>query len=74
MEQHKRTICKTVTWRGLGACFTIALVYLYSGSIKESFAVGFLVELVKMGLYYMHERIWNRSSFGRPKQQPEYQI
>ena len=73
MEQHKRTLCKTLTWRGLGALFTFMLVYLYSGSIKESFAVGLTVEAVKMGIYYLHERIWNRSSFGRQKP-PEYQI
>ncbi|MFH1783149.1 MAG: DUF2061 domain-containing protein [Candidatus Omnitrophota bacterium] len=73
MEQHKRTACKTITWRGLGACFTILLVYFYSGSVKESLTVGFLVEVIKMGLYYLHERVWNKSSFGRAKH-PEYQI
>ncbi len=73
MEHHKRTICKTLTWRGFGACFTVILIYLYSGDIGESLAVGFLMELVKMGIYYLHERVWNRVSFGRSKP-PEYQI
>lgn len=73
MEHHKRTICKTLTWRVCGAFFTIVLIYLYSGDIRESFAVGSLVELTKMGIYYLHERIWNRFSFGRAKP-PEYQI
>ena len=73
MDQHKRTLCKTITWRGTGAFFTVVLVYFYSGSVKESLAVGAVVELVKMALYYLHERFWNRISFGRHKQ-PEYHI
>ncbi|MFH1868607.1 MAG: DUF2061 domain-containing protein [Candidatus Omnitrophota bacterium] len=73
MEGHKRTIFKTITWRGCGAFFTIMLVYLYSGDVRESFTVGFVVEIIKMGIYYLHERIWNRIHFGRVKR-PDYQI
>jgi len=73
VEHPKRTIVKTITWRGCGAIFTIILIYFYSGDVGESLAVGISLEVVKMVIYYLHERIWNRIRFGR-KPMPEYQI
>ncbi len=73
MEQHKRTLVKTITWRLIALFVTIVVVYIYSGDIKGSLAIGFSANIIKMALYYVHERVWNRISFGRIKR-PEYQI
>ena len=73
MEQPKRTLIKTITWRIIALTTTIAVVYLYSGDAKESLVVGFSANALKMFFYYAHERIWNRIDFGRIKS-PEYQI
>jgi len=73
MEQHKRTLIKTITWRLIALAVTIIVVYAYSGDIKESLAVGFTANIIKMFIYYVHERVWNRVHFGRVKG-PEYQI
>jgi len=40
MEQHKRTLVKTVTWRMVALSTTIVVVYAYSGDAKESLVVG----------------------------------
>lgn len=73
MEHPKRTLIKTITWRFFGMLGTIVLVYFYSRNIKESLAVGIIVDGFKMLLYYIHERIWNRLKFGRVLP-PDYQI
>jgi len=73
MEQHKRTVVKTITWRVIALIATIAVVYAYSGDVKESLVIGLGANFLKMFLYYAHERLWNRVRFGRIKS-PEYQI
>lgn len=73
MEQKKRTLVKTLTWRVIALITTIIVVYLYSGDIHESLVIGIAANGLKMVLYYIHERIWNKIGFGRIKSS-EYQI
>ncbi len=73
MEHIKRTLLKTISWRMIALLTTIIVVYIYTGKVKESLAVGFSANLLKMFLYYIHERLWNKVRYGRLKP-PEYQI
>ena len=73
MEHPKRSLIKTITWRIIALLVTIIVVYDYSGDIKESLVVGISANVIKIFLYYIHERIWNRVKFGRMKA-PDYQI
>ncbi len=73
MENHKRTLLKTLTWRIIALVTTIVVVYIYSGDAKESLVVGLAANFLKMILYYGHERFWNNISYGRIKN-PEYNI
>ena len=73
IDHPKRTLAKTLTWRLIAFVTTIVVVYLYSKDVKESITIGLVANLLKMGFYYFHERVWNRSSFGRVKE-PEYSI
>jgi len=73
MEQHRRTLVKTITWRVVALTTTIIVVYAYSGDVKGSLVIGVGANFIKMFLYYVHERMWNRVRFGRDKS-PEYQI
>ena len=73
MDQPKRTLAKTLTWRVIALLTTMAVVYLYTGSAKDSVIVGVVANFLKMFFYYVHERVWNRLSFGR-KKPLEYEI
>jgi len=73
MEHPKRSLVKSLTWRIVAVVTTIVAIYLYSGDLKESLIVGLSANAVKIFLYYLHERIWNRVHYGRLKP-PEYQI
>lgn len=73
MEHPKRSALKAVTWRIIAFVVTIIAVYIYSKDIKGALVIGVSANFVKIFLYYIHERIWNRVKFGRVKN-PEYQI
>ena len=73
MEHPRRSLLKALTWRIIAFLVTIIAIYIYSGDIKEALIVGTGANLIKIFLYYIHERIWNRIKFGRVKI-PEYQI
>lgn len=67
MDRHRRTIVKTITWRFCAIVITWIIVYLYNKDIKESTIIAFSANIIKTLLYYIHERIWNRFSFGKQK-------
>ena len=73
MEQKRRTLVKTLTWRVIAFVTTMVVVYAYSRDAKESIVVSVVANFLKMFFYYVHERTWNRVNFGRVKP-PEYQI
>jgi len=73
MESNYRSLFKAVSYRVLGSAATAAIVFLLSGKPLLSLGTGALDMVTKIGLYYLHERIWERISFGRPKP-PEYEI
>jgi len=73
MESNTRSLAKAVSYRLLGSATTALIVLLWTGKPGISIGAGVLDMLAKIGLYFLHERIWNHISFGRPKP-PEYEI
>lgn len=73
METHARSIAKAISYRILGSMTTGLIFYLYTGNLKNSAGAGMLDMVSKLGLYFLHERVWNRIPIGRPKP-PEYEI
>ncbi|MBU0547272.1 MAG: DUF2061 domain-containing protein [Candidatus Omnitrophica bacterium] len=73
MEHPKRSICKSLSWRIFSFFLTIIIIFAYTKNIKQAVGVGAGIDIVKMILYYLHERLWNKVDFGRHKQQ-DYQI
>ena len=64
-EERKRSIAKGITWRLLASSATIAIVFIFTGSLKASFGVSLSEIFVKTSLYYLHERLWDRIRWGR---------
>jgi uncharacterized membrane protein len=64
-DSHWRSVLKGVTWRVTGTMDTIVLSYLITGTLLSSIKIGFTEVFTKIGLYYLHERLWNIISFGR---------
>ncbi|HEY1339157.1 MAG TPA: DUF2061 domain-containing protein [Bryobacteraceae bacterium] len=73
MESHTRSIAKAVSYRLLGSVSTGLIFYILTGQPTLSLGAGALDVVVKIGVYFIHERLWDRISFGRTKP-PEYEI
>lgn len=64
-DTRKRSISKAITWRILATITTMVLVFVFTGEWKLSLGVGVLDVVIKLLLYYGHERIWNSVKWGR---------
>ncbi|MGA4644136.1 DUF2061 domain-containing protein [Limisphaera sp. 4302-co] len=74
VEKPYRSLVKAVSWRITGTLDTIFVSFLVTGKIKMAVSIGLIELFTKIMLYYLHERIWNRISFGRVKAQEDYSI
>ena len=69
-ETKLRSVFKTVSWRTLATLTTAILVFIFTKRIAIAFAIGSLEVVVKIFLYFFHERIWDKISFGRKEAVP----
>ena len=73
MESRIRSIAKALTWRVTALVITTAVVWLITGKPKLALSIGALDTLIKLAIYYTHERLWLQVRFGKVIP-PEYQI
>lgn len=73
MESTARSIAKAVSYRLLGSMVTGLIFFVLTGKAGLSVGAGGLDMVLKIGAYFVHERIWDRIEFGRGKP-PEYEI
>jgi uncharacterized membrane protein len=64
MVDRKRHLAKAVTYRVFGSAGTALIAYLFTGDIKLGASIGMLDSVLKIGIYYLHERIWYRIRWG----------
>ncbi|HSH25565.1 MAG TPA: DUF2061 domain-containing protein [Massilibacterium sp.] len=65
METIKRSLLKTFSWRFIAVIITSSLVYILTGELELSATLGIVDTLVKIFIYYLHERTWNKISYGK---------
>ena len=73
-ERHSRSVAKAISWRVTGTFDTIVISFIITGQAKWALSIGFVELFTKVALYYAHERVWNRLSFGRGKPEDDYHI
>lgn len=66
-ESVARSTAKTATWRVLASLDTMLLAWFFTGSILTAISIGGFEVITKLILYFFHERVWQRISFGRAK-------
>jgi adenylylsulfate kinase len=69
-ETKLRSVVKTVSWRFWATITTIALVFIFIGEVKVALSIGFFEVILKMMIYFVHERVWDKVKFGRHEIQP----
>ena len=66
-DKHYRSLVKAVSWRLTGSIDTLIISFLITGRIKWALTISGVELFTKIGLYYLHERVWENLSFGRIK-------
>ncbi len=68
-EPHYRSVLKTFTWRAVATTTTMLLVFIFTGKFALSAGIGAAEVVLKMILYYLHERLWAASMTERESTQ-----
>ena len=66
-ETSTRSVIKGITWRIVATFSTIIIAYFITGETKIALQIGGIEFIAKIAVYYLHERIWLRISFGKKK-------
>jgi len=69
-ETNKRSVVKGVTWRVVATTTTMIIVYLFFGRLDLAIATGLLESVLKIGLYWAHERVWYKVRWGMNRIEP----
>jgi uncharacterized membrane protein len=64
-EGQPRTISKILTWRVLITASNFLIPFIITGSWGSAAAFLGIATIVNIGLFYGHERLWNRVVWGK---------
>ena len=65
METHWRSVVKAMSWRVVATLVTTLIVLFLSGKLDLALTAGVSDSLIKIGLYWAHERGWQSIHWGR---------
>ncbi len=60
-----RSMLKAWTYRVFGTLTSFAVVYIITGKGSLATLIAFWETVVKIGVYYWHERVWDKVKWGR---------
>jgi len=70
IERIRRSMTKALSWRISSTLTTMTIIYLCTGKAALSAVVGGFDVLIKMPLYFFHERLWNKIYWGKARYKP----
>jgi len=69
-DTNRRSIVKGLSWRVVATTTTTGIVYVFFGRLDLAIMAGLLETVLKVGLYWGHERIWHKVRWGRERIEP----
>ena len=73
LESRKRSMVKSLSWRILAGIITACVALVMTGQLEFAAKIGLADTTVKLLIYFLHERIWNKISYGRATT-PDYEV
>jgi adenylylsulfate kinase len=64
-DTHARSVAKALSWRVMGTVATSVIVFAFTRRWGLSLFVGGMEFISKIGLFWLHERAWDRLKYGR---------
>ena len=65
MDSRLRALAKATTWRIVALAITAACAWLVTGEVTYAALIGAADTVIKLGGYYVHERLWDRVRLGK---------
>ena len=65
MDTRLRSIGKSATWRIISIVVLVAVAYFITGDVKKTTGITVIFQIILAVLYYLHERVWTRISWGK---------
>jgi uncharacterized membrane protein len=65
LDTKVRSLVKTISWRLTGTLLTFLISWAILGDIATSSAIAIIQLTFNTFAFYIHERIWNLSKWGR---------
>ena len=72
-ETRRRSLVKSLSWRVLAAIITAFVAFAMTGELAFAAKIGLADTLVKLLIYFFHERVWNNINYGRVAA-PDYEL
>lgn len=72
IDHHWRSVVKAISYRITGTITTILISWGITRQLKFALSIGLADVFIKILVYYLHERVWNKIKIGRKP--IEYQI
>jgi uncharacterized membrane protein len=60
-----RSLAKAVSWRVTGTADTFIISWVITGELALATGIALTEIVTKVGLYWLHERAWNKINLGR---------
>ncbi len=74
METHLRSVTKGISWRVIATLVTTVVVWCISREVSVALLAGLSDSLIKIGLFWWHERVWQAVAWGRQSIQQENHV
>ncbi|MBI2850222.1 MAG: DUF2061 domain-containing protein [Chloroflexi bacterium] len=71
VDTPRRSWVKSITWRIMGIFILGGITWLFTHSWEKTTWITVTFHSIRLVLYYYHERVWERISWGRRKPVPE---
>ena len=62
---HARSLAKAISWRFFGNLISFIIIFGLTHNGKLALAASGIELVVKIILYYYHERVWDKIQWGR---------
>ena len=65
-DSKARSLVKAFSWRVVAFIVLSIISYAITGSAKETGLIALVYNVVQIGIYFTHERLWDRIRWGKP--------
>jgi uncharacterized membrane protein len=65
IDSTKRSLVKTAIFRSIIAVTSIITTWIFVGNLEQTTMIAIVFNIAATIIYYVHERIWNKISWGK---------